>query len=169
MTTRRIVLVAATIVGLGGTGTAALGPSAESARPVPITGAITADAGIFIPVKQHGCKVTLFHPGHHDLSGALEGVIVEDGTLVLNRCTGDGFYNVTAVFTGTVLGSEPGTATFTAIGQLQTIGGISSIERGHFTLSRGEGGLAGVHAEGTFEFTLGVGGTFVGRAHFDQR
>ena len=43
------------------------------------------------------------------------------------------------------------------------------IDKGHFTLSRGAEGLAGVHAVGTFEFTLGIGGTYVDLAHFDQR
>jgi hypothetical protein len=152
------------MVGLGGTGNAAPGNSAGG--PAAITGWVNADAGIFIPVARHGCKITFFHPGDHELTGALEGRILEDGTLVINQCTGDGFYNVTAAFTGSVMGSEPGTGVFTAVGQLHSFG---RIDRGHFTLSRGEGGLAGVHAEGTFEFTLGVGGTYQGLAHFDQR
>jgi hypothetical protein len=167
MTARRFVLVLTTIIGLGGTGIAAPGPSASAARPVAITGRVNADAGIFIPVAQHGsCKVVLFHPGDHLLTGALEGQIIEDGTLVIDRCTGDGFYNVTAAFTGTVLGSEPGTATFTAQGRLRN---FAFIDKGHFALDRGEGGLAGVHAVGTFEFTLGIGGDYVGLAHFDDR
>jgi hypothetical protein len=167
MTARRFVLALATIVvGLGGTGIAAPEPPASGARPAAITGRITADAGIFIPVAERGCKIVLFHPGHHELTGALEGQIVEDGTLVLDRCTGDGFYNVTAVFTGRVQGSEVGTAIFTAQGRLRA---GTFIDKGHFALDRGEGGLAGVHAVGTFEFTLGVGGDYVGLAHFDDR
>ena len=166
MTARRFVLALASIIVLSGANNAALGPPASATRPTPISGHITADAGIFIPIGERGCKVVLFHPGHHDLAGTLEGQIVEDGTLVVDRCTGDGFYNVTAVFTGTVLGSEPGTAIFTAHGRLRDSG---FIDRGHFTLSRGEGGLAGVHAAGTFQFTLGVGGDYVGVANFDSR
>jgi hypothetical protein len=158
MTGRRIVLALVAIVGLGTMGSAA--------GPVSIAGWVNADAGIFIPVKQEGCRITFFHPGHHDLTGALAGTIVEDGTLVLDKCTGDGFYNVTAAFTGTVLGSAPGTATFTAHGSLHS---FNRIDHGHFTLSRGAGALAGVHAVGTFEFTIGVGGAYVGRAHFDRR
>jgi hypothetical protein len=166
MTARRFVLALATIVGLGGTGNAAAEPPASAARPVAITGRVNADAGIFIPVAEHGCKIVLFHPGDHLLTGALEGQIIEDGTLVIDQCTGDGFYNVTAAFTGTVLGSEPGTATFTAQGRLRE---SAFIDKGHFTLDRGAGGLAGVHAVGTFEFTLGIGGDYVGLAHFDHR
>jgi hypothetical protein len=158
MTARRIVLALVTIVGLGTMGSAA--------GPVPITGRVNADAGIFIPVKQQDCRITFFHPGHHDLTGSLAGTIVEEGTLVLDKCTGDGFYNVTAAFTGTVLGSAPGTATFTAHGSLHS---FNRIDRGHFTLSRGAGGLAGVHAVGTFEFTIGLGGDYAGVAHIDQR
>jgi hypothetical protein len=158
MTARRIVLALVTIV--------VLGSMATAQGPVAIGGRVNADAGIFIPVKDQGCKITFFHPGHHDLTGSIAGTIVEEGTLVLDRCTGDGFYNVTAVFTGTVQGSEPGTATFTAHGSLHS---FNRIDRGHFTLSRGAEGLAGVHAVGTFNFTIGVGGDYVGLAHFDHR
>jgi hypothetical protein len=49
----------------------------------------------------------------------LEGSFVEDGYFLLDRCTGDGFYYVTAAFTGTVLGSKPGTATFKADGRIR--------------------------------------------------
>ena len=157
MAARRIVLALVTILGLGTMGSAA-GPTA-------IAGWVNADAGIFIPIKQQECRITFFHPGHHELTGALAGIIVEEGTLVLDKCTGDGFYNVTAAFTGTVLGSAPGTATFTAHGSLHS---YNRIDEGHFTLSRGAGGLAGVHAVGTFEFTIGVGGGYVGLAHYDQ-
>lgn len=166
MTASRMVLALATIVGLGCMGNAAPEPLASPARPVAISGGVNADAGIFIPVAEHGCRITFFHPGDHELTGSIEGRIIEDGTLVVDMCTGDGFYNVTAEFTGSVLGSEPGTATFTAQGRLHSFG---IIEQGHFTLSRGAAGLAGVHAVGTFEFTLGIGGTYDGLADFDQR
>jgi hypothetical protein len=108
----------------------------------------------------------LFPPGHHDLHGAFEGEIFEEGTLVVNTCTGEGFYNVVARFVGSVVGSEPGTATFSAKGRLHS---FNRIDQGHFTLEHGTGPLAGVHAAGTFEFTLGIGGTYDGVAHFDQR
>jgi hypothetical protein len=165
MTARRFVLALATIVGLSGMGDiAAEQPKPPAGRRV-ISGGITAEAPIFVPVGQHGCKVLLHHPGHHHLTGSIEGEIFEDGYFLVDQCTGDGFYYVTAAFTGTVLGSEPGTATFKADGRIRD---STIIDLGHFTLSGGAGGLTGVQAVGTFEFTMGVGGTYVGRAQFER-
>ena len=42
-------------------------------------------------------------------------------------------------------------------------------DRGHFVLTQGEGGLSGVHASGTFVYTIGFGGPYAGLAHFDDR
>jgi hypothetical protein len=165
MTARRFVLALATIVCLGWTGSAAAQAPSSTAQHRSISGEITAEVPIFVPVGRHGCKVLLFHPGEHHLTGAIEGEIKEDGYFLLDQCTGDGFYFVTAAFTGTVLGSAPGTATFKADGRIHD---STIIDEGHFTLVDGAGGLAGVSAGGTFHFTMGVGGEYVGRAYFDK-
>jgi hypothetical protein len=166
MTARLFVLALATIVCLGETGNAATEKTKLPTRPRVISGEITAEVPTFIPVGQHGCKVLLFHPGLHHLTGAIEGVFVEDGYFLLDQCTGEGFYYVTAAFTGTVLGSKPGTATFKADGRIRD---STIIDLGHFTLGDGLGGLAGVHASGTFNFTMGEGGKYVGVASFERR
>jgi hypothetical protein len=166
MTARQFVLASATIVCLGGTGIAAPEPSWWTARPRVISGGITAEAPIFIPVGGNGCKVLLFHPGYHHLTGAIEGEITEDGYFLIDKCTGDGFYYVVAAYTGTILGSDPGTATFVADGRIRD---STIIDLGHFTLGDGKEGLAGVRAQGTFNFTMGEGGKYVGLAYFDRR
>lgn len=167
MTARLFVLALATIICLGETGNAATEHtnSATTQRRV-ITGGITAEVPDFIPVGQHGCKVLLFHPGFHHVTGAMEGSFVEDGYFLIDRCTGEGFYYVTAAFTGTVLGSKAGVATFKAEGRIRE---STIIDLGHFTLGDGTGGLEGVSASGTFNFTMGVGGQYDGLAHFEKK
>jgi hypothetical protein len=166
MTARQFVLALATVVCVGGTGNAAPEPQKSAALPWIVSGGITAEDPTFIPIGGHGCKVILFHPGHHHLSGAIKGEIVEDGYFLIDQCTGEGFYYVTAAFTGTVLGSKPGTATFKADGRIRD---STIIDLGHFTLEGGAEGLAGVRAFGTFNFTMGVGGKYFGIAYFDRR
>ena len=166
MTARQFVLASATIVFLGVTGTAAQEPPKSGGRGRVISGEITAEVPIFIPVGGNQCRVLLFHPGEHHLTGEIEGQILEDGYFLIDQCTGDGFYYVIAAFTGTVLGSEPGTATFVADGRIRD---FRFIDVGHFTLGGGKEGLAGVHAKGTFKYTMGVGGEYVGSAYFDRK
>jgi hypothetical protein len=144
--------------------------------PVPVSGDISADNGHFEPLAQEGCVVTLFHPDVHELTGDIEGLMIEEGILVLDLCTGEGFFSAEAVFVGTVLGSAPGTATLRVHGEVRN---FFFIVRGHFDLTHGEGGLAGVHASGSFDATVGHvdsngevvegGGTYNGLAHFDER
>ena len=165
MKARLFVLALVAIVCLGETGYAGT-EQTKSAFQRKISGEITAETPDFIPVGQHGCKVLLFHPGFHHLTGSIEGSFVEDGYFLLDRCTGEGFYYVTAAFTGTVLGSETGTATFKADGRIRD---STIIDVGHFTLVDGLGGLSGVTAEGTFNFTMGIGGEFVGTAYFEKK
>jgi hypothetical protein len=166
MTARQFVLASAAIVCLGVTGAAVREPPKSAGHHKKISGGITAEVPIFIPVGGNGCKVLLFHPGKHHLSGAIVGQILEDGYFLIDQCTGDGFYYVVAAFTGTVLGSDPGTATFVADGRIRD---SKIIDLGHFTLGDGKEGLAGVTASGTFNFTMGVGGTYVGQVSFDRR
>jgi hypothetical protein len=165
MTARQFVLALATIICLGGTSSAAHEPP-KSAGGHKVSGGITAEVPIFIPIGSNGCKVILFHPGEHHLTGEIEGEIKEDGYFLIDQCTGKGFYYVIAAFTGTILGSDPGTATFTADGRIRD---STIIDLGHFTLEDGKEGLKGVTASGTFNFTMGVGGEYVGRAHFERR
>lgn len=166
MTARQFVLVLVTIVCLGATGNAAHEPPKQPGGHKKISGGITAEVPIFIPVGGNGCKVLLFHPGEHHLTGEIEGEIKEDGYFLIDQCTGLGFYYVIAAFTGTVLGSDPGTATFTADGRIRD---SKFIDLGYFTLADGKEGLTGVSASGTFNFTMGVGGEYVGRASFDRK
>jgi hypothetical protein len=166
MTARQLVLASAAIVCLGATGSASHEPPKSTGPHKTISGGITAEVPIFIPVGGNGCKVLLFHPGQHHLTGAIEGEIQEDGYFLIDKCTGNGFYYVVAAFTGTILGSDPGTATFVADGRIHD---STIIDLGHFTLGDGKEGLAGVNASGTFNFTMGVGGEYVGRAYFDRR
>lgn len=165
MIARLFVVALATIICLGAASNATAQNNSATTKQRAISGGITAEVPDFIPVGQHGCKVLLFHPGFHHLTGSIEGSFVEDGYFLLDKCTGEGFYYVTAAFTGTVLGSEPGTATFKADGRIRN---STIIDLGHFTLVDGMGGLEGVTASGTFNFTMGKGGEFLGFAFIEK-
>jgi hypothetical protein len=109
---------------------------------------------------------TFLHIDVHELSGDLQGLILVVETITLDLCTGDGFLTGEADFAGTVLGSEPGAARMSYHGELRA---FVFIENGHFIMTDGEDGLAGVHAWSFWDFTAGVGGTYDGLAHFDER
>ena len=143
-----------------GTGRVLAGP------PAPAVGTISSDNGHFEPIAQDGCVVTFLHVDVHELTGAIEGLMIEEGIFVLDTCTGEGYFSVEATFVGTVLGSESGTA------RLKVEGPITSFvvsEGGRFVISHGEGGLSGVHAWGSFDYIVGVGGCYDGLAIFDRR
>jgi hypothetical protein len=115
----------------------------------------------------------------HDLTGSVQGSWIEVGILTLDVCTGQGFVRAEGVFTGTVLGRGPGTAILRIHGEVR---GSFFIDHGHFVITQGQGGLAGVHAWGTFQYTVphedpenphgdpeGPAGSYMGFAHFDSR
>lgn len=68
------------------------------------------------------------------------------------------------VFTGTVTGSEPGTAEylFTATGTFSPY-----IQQGDIMFGHGTGGLAGLHSEGAYQETSPTVGTLSLPVHFD--
>jgi hypothetical protein len=142
-----------------------LASRAAHSVPAPISGGISADNGHFDPIAQDGCVVTFRHDDTHQLSGSVQGDWVETAILTLDVCTGSGFFRAEGVLDGSVLG-RPGTATLRVHGEVRD---FFFTDRGHFDISHGEGGLAGVHATGTFAYTVGVGGTYQGLAHFDDR
>ena len=91
--------------------------------------------------------------------------MLEEGTVVLDQATGIGTFHVFAVFTGTVAGSEPGTAIMRIDGTTSDFGYSVG---GHWNMERGEGGLAGLHAEGQFSFPSPVdAGSYTGQYHFE--
>jgi hypothetical protein len=166
----------------GGVAGLPLAPPIPSSAPTPISGKISADADgepTFDPIRQEGCVITFAHPGEqHDLTGSVQGSWIEDGILTLDVCTGQGFFRAEGVFTGTVLGRGPGTAILRVHGEVRN---FFFIDHGHFVITQGQGGLAGVHAVGSFEYTVPHGdpeslhgeneggGSYVGLAHFDHR
>ncbi len=143
-----------------------LASGASHSALAAMSGTISADNATFIPIRQEGCVITFLHPDVHDLTGSVQGQYTETGILTLNVCTGRGFFRAEGVIDGSVLGSQSGTATLRIEGVVRD---FVFIDQGHFVITQGEGGLAGVHAAGTFAYTVGVGGTYQGLAHFDDR
>ena len=131
-----------------------------------ISGGISADNDVFIPIKQEGNVVTLLHPDIHELTGSLEGRLLEVGRLTLDLSTGKGFFSTEAQFVGTALGGAIGTATIKLHGKVRDSG---VTENGHFVIFGGRDGLAGIHATGSYEYILGKGGTYQGRVDVDER
>lgn len=134
-------------------------------RPVPVKGEISADNGHFEPIFQDGSVVVFEHDDVHHLTGDIEGDWVEFGYLILDLNTGEGFFIGQGTLRGSVLGKS-GTATLRVHGEVRN---FFVTNRGHFDITNGQDGLSGVHALGTYEYTVGVGGSYAGRAHFDER
>jgi len=164
--------VSLALVGLGMlivTGPAGVSSAPGSATDAParaaIAGQISVGNGELMQVKQDGGGVTLVHPDVHDLTGSLEGMVAEFGTLKLDRSTGKGSFDANAEFVGTVLGSQPGTARITIHAQLTD----SRVLSGRIVVTHGRYGLAGVHATATFRYVFGEGGSYEGRARSTKR
>ena len=85
------------------------------------------------------------------IAGGIEGNIV--GTrFVIVHPTGNFTASGESTFTGTVNGNEPGTASFHFTSEgIQLPDG--EIGRGPFEIGNGTGGLAGIHGEGTEQFS----------------
>jgi hypothetical protein len=145
---------------------APLASSSKPAKPASISGEISADNDVFIPIKQEGNVVTLLHPDVHELTGAVEGKLLEVGRLTLDLSTGKGFFSTEAQFAGTVLGGAFGTATIKLHGKVRDSG---ITENGYFVIFGGRDGLAGIHATGTYDYVLGKGGTYRGQLEVDER
>lgn len=134
--------------------------------PTEICGGISADNGHFDPIAQDGSVILFLHADTHELTGDIQGSWAEIGYLALDVITGEGFFMAEGVFTGTVLGGPSGMAVLRVHGEVRNFG---MTDRGHFVITQGRDGLAGVHAVGTYEVTVGVGGRYKGQAHFDER
>jgi hypothetical protein len=80
--------------------------------------------------------------------------------------TGEGFFMAEGDFLGAVLDCELGTASLRVHGEVTN---FFFTDRGHFVITHGRDGLAGVHARGTYDYIVGVGGGYTGFAHFDDR
>jgi hypothetical protein len=140
--------------------------SALADPPVGVSGGISGDNGHFVPISQDGSVVTFLHEDVHELTGDVQGHWDEVGVLVLDLATGEGFFKAVGTFSGTVRGGDPGTATLRVQGEVHD---FLVTDRGHFVITHGRGGLAGVHARGTYAYTVGAGGSYDGDAQFDGR
>src|SRR5262249_20379983 len=130
----------------GGVAALLVSSRASHSAPVAIEGRISPDVDgkpTFNPIRQEGSVITFEHPDEHDLTGAVPGRWEEVGLLTLDVSTGQGFVRAEGVFTGTVLGRGPGTAILRIQGEVRDFFVITA---GHFVITQGEGGLAGVHA-----------------------
>lgn len=134
--------------------------------PEEICGGISGDNGHFEPIAQDGSVVTFIHMDVHELTGDVQGEWAEVGILILDLATGQGFFMAEGTFRGTVQGTGPGCATLRVQGEVRD---FFVTDRGQFVITQGEGGLAGVHAWGTYGYIVGVGGSYAGLAHYDDR
>ncbi len=98
--------------------------------------------------------------GTHEITGTLSGTFVEQEVYTVQP-TGETHVRTQALFNGTVAG-KTGTAVIEFRGVL-----AGAVAVGSFVVRNGTGGLVGLHAEGTAEITVGVGGTYSGQFHFD--
>ena len=139
---------------------------ATAETPAEICGEISADNGHFDPIAQDGSVILFVHEDTHELTGDIQGSWAEIAYFSLDVVTGEGFFMAEGEFTGTVLGGPSGKAILRVQAEVRD---FFFADRGHFLITQGQGGLAGVHAVGTFEYVVGVGGRYKGQAQFDER
>ena len=155
MTIKRIMAILTASVAcvcLGGT-------SAEAATPASGSGTFTIS---FVPVVERIADGNTFidYTFVENDAGIVNGTRIGSGELVIHP---DGSFNTqnTAIFTGSMAGSQSGTAEMDFWGS-----GTFALAGGNFTATHGTGGLAGVHAQGTDSGTATSATTFVGTNEF---
>ena len=98
-------------------------------------------------VEQHTAGGNMFVTYSQVLTetGDVQGTVNQTFTFIIHT-SGELEVHGKGLFTGTVLGSQPGTAevSFVATGTISPFA-----TSGHFVIENGTGGLAGIHGEGT--------------------
>lgn len=155
MHTRIVAIVAGAIAGICFVGTSLPAFAGEVVRG---SGTFTIS---FLPVVERLADGNTFidYTFTENSFGILRGTRVGHGELVIHA---DGSFNTanTGIFTGTLAGRS-GTAEMDYRGS-----GNFSLAGGTYTVTRGTGGLAGAHAQGTDSGSATSGTTFAGTNSF---
>ncbi len=101
-------------------------------------------------------------------TGGIQGVGVVSAASTLHNSTGQIFIRSQVAFTGTVMGSQSGSAIilFEGTGTLAAAGGSFGSFQANLVLSDGTDGLANIHGEGTLQVESGHA-TYSVFVHFD--
>jgi hypothetical protein len=138
-------------------------PMASASTPTTATGSFMGTVAI-TGIRQADGNTIVTAVEIQTLSGFLTGTRIAEGVEIIHP---DGTFNAhdTGTFTGTINGMS-GTAVI--IGSSTGSGASGS---GHFVVELGTAGLAGLHAQGTFQPTVRgpttVTGTYSLQYHFD--
>jgi hypothetical protein len=140
---------------------AVLAPTAYASAPTPLSGAFNAT---IVPVASRSAdgNTIIFFTFNETFTGTMIGTRVGTGTLVVRP---DGTLHICDIglFTGTIAGTS-GTARITGVAS-----GVFSSLTGRFRVSDGDGGLSGVHGEGSFVGSatgpVSFAGTYSGQVH----
>ncbi len=140
-----------------------LAPLASASTATTGSGSFTSTVAI-TSVRQADGNTIIAGVETQTLSGFLSGVRVAEGIQVIHP---DGTFNAhdTGTFTGTANGRS-GTAVITG-----TSTGVGTAGAGQLVVEQGTAGLAGLHAQGTFQPTFTgpttAAGTYSVQFHFD--
>jgi hypothetical protein len=143
---------------------ALMGTPVHATKPVLVTGqALAADQSTTV-VKTSGNFLFIIVTSQLTFTGGIQGTGPATASATIDTSTGQLVFSEKVAFTGTVMGSQLGTATFLIEGQ-GTLGGSSL---GYDVLTHGTGGLAGLHGVGTSATAAGQLTTTLSlRVHFD--
>ena len=121
---------------------------AHATSPAPVTFTTYSQAIYVIENRTTASGIMLFTANQSlTFTGGMTGSGVAVFSVIL-RPTGDYVIHAAISFTGTVNGSQPGTAEFVVAGT-GSFGPYS--QQGHVTLGRGTGGLEGLHGQGKYQ------------------
>src|SRR5712664_502064 len=120
---------------------------AHATRPTPV--AFTVASGSVTVIESRTVDGTVFETANQSLTftGAFQGMSIQTFSLIISS-TGQYVIHGKGVFTGTVEGSESGTANYLSAGT-GTFSPYS--QQGHLTFGQGTGGLVGLHAQGAYQ------------------
>jgi len=140
---------------------AVFGPTVSASTAMPLSGTFRATIAPVGSRSADGNTIISF-TFMETFTGTMSGTRVGAGTLLVHP---DGTLDVrdAGLFTGTI-GAASGTATITGVGA-----GVFASFAGRFRVSEGSGGLAGLHASGSFKGSatgpVSFAGTYSGQAH----
>jgi len=133
------------------------------------TGTVSGNSGSTITERRIADNNTFVTAtGMLSFSGGILGEGPTTTTGVIHNSTGIAQVKVDMEFSGTVMGSQPGTMEILLIGVFTGFGTPATTLEGHLVLNDGTEGLAGIHGEGTLVATsIESGITYSVNIHFD--
>jgi hypothetical protein len=137
--------------------------------PLLATGTIAGNGGSTVTmVRTSGNNTFETATGMLTFTGGIQGEGPTTTTAIIHNSTGLAEVRIQIAFSGTVMGSQPGSMNILFIGDFTGFGSSFTTLRGHLVLGDGTGGLTGIHGQGTLVGTsVSSSPTYSVNIHFD--